>query len=199
MTVAANGDTQLTTAAPFDGLASIAFDGSGDYAQSAVYSPTPSTGVAGEFCQECWFWVNDSGVTRDIMGMTQAGAPDVNWIVYRKGSSDKLCLFVGNSSSGFDRIIGTDTVIAGQWNHAAHTRNGTSQKLWLNGVLQGEHALASADAQGWNTDISLKTFILGSYMGTAEFFAGKIDNYRLTFGIARYTAPFTPPVTLPGA
>lgn len=80
---------------------------------------------------------------------------------------------------------------ANAWTHYALTRVGNAFTLWRNGVASatGSSAL-SVGAAG-------KTFAIGCYAqdsgALGQVFNGYIDELRVTKGIARYTANFTPP------
>jgi hypothetical protein len=69
--------------------------------------------------------------------------------------------------------------------HVAFTRSGTTIKLWVNGTerasnTSGENALSG-------------TSFIGSRDGSTESLNGRIDDLRITKGVGRYTATFTPP------
>jgi hypothetical protein len=77
------------------------------------------------------------------------------------------------------------------WTHLAVTYDGTTIRSFTNGVL-----IASAGV----TFISPSTTpslgvncILGDAVGAANTFSGYIDDLRITKGVCRYTATFTPP------
>ena len=71
--------------------------------------------------------------------------------------------------------------------HVAITRAAGQLRLFLDGVLQG--ALASAH------DFSANRFRMGANLNpsTGEYFKGWVRDVRITPGVARYTAAFTPP------
>ena len=89
------------------------------------------------------------------------------------------------------RITG-GVVPASQWVHIALSRSGTSTRLFMDGLQTGStytdtlNYIASPVRIGDGND---------GVSPTASF-SGYIDDFRITKGIARYTANFTPP-TLP--
>ena len=70
------------------------------------------------------------------------------------------------------------------WSHVAAVYNGTTINLYLNGVSVLSTAIV-------NTDYDTPIYI-GSVPAGNEYFNGYIDELRVTKGVARYTANFTP-------
>jgi len=75
----------------------------------------------------------------------------------------------------------------GEWHHFALVRNGTTVTLYIDGF-----ALGSVTDSG-NVGGSSVWSIGSRYGGTSEQFEGSFDDFRVTKGLARYTAEFTPP------
>ena len=81
-------------------------------------------------------------------------------------------------------LVSTTTASVSTWYHVAYVRSGTSFNLYVNGIL--ESTVTNSDSfnfSGW-------TIGRGYYDNQ---FNGYIDDFRITKGVARYTAPFTPP------
>lgn len=102
-----------------------------------------------------------------------------------------------NSNTIYTRIVGTYVSGAGfavptnTWSHIAIVRSGNDVKTYLNGVGQEIANVGSADI--------LPSTVPVRSMGTPAvgYAAVYIDDLRVTNGIARYTANFTPPTSLP--
>lgn len=79
------------------------------------------------------------------------------------------------------------------WHHIAFVRNGTSFNIYYDGVAQ---SLTASTAIGSNdlNDISA-LFTVGGNAGLGNYFNGYIDEFRVSKGIARWTANFTPPLS----
>jgi len=77
--------------------------------------------------------------------------------------------------------------VVNQWQHIAMTREGTSLRLFYNGTLFD----SGTNSYNLNqTDYVLyAAYTDGSYLS----FGGYIQDVRITKGLARYTANFTPP------
>jgi hypothetical protein len=199
------GDAALSSANPRFGPTSAFFDGAGDYIKTPVYAPTPSTGsllgtgVSGFLVAECWALFTDSSVLRTIFGLWNTATPAVGWVVERNGAN-KLNLFIGNNSLGFNRITGTTTITQDAHHHIALTRDAAGFKLWLDGVQQGSTYSGdggTGGSQSSDYSIDLAYVLMGAYFNTSggtynEFMRGRIDEFQLSFRDAKYSGPFTP-------
>lgn len=89
-------------------------------------------------------------------------------------------------------ILGTNVIIANTWNHYAFVKNGSTITLYVNGTQESTATYAS-DIGNTSTDIYLGT----SYcQNNAKLqLDGYIEDLRVTKGLARYTANFTPPTS----
>lgn len=82
-----------------------------------------------------------------------------------------------------------DTSMAGRWVHVAITRQGGAYKMFIDGALVRS---ASGPAA---TNLSGRNILIGtSDTGGSDKFRGLIEQIRVTKGIVRYTASFTPPI-----
>lgn len=175
-TVTAGGDAQISTAEKKFGTGSALFDGTGDYLELPLSSAFDFG--SDNFTIECWFYTSST-----------------NWqtILARWGGSANV-FFIGvdQDAQGVEVYINGSSVLNGPvnlsaWNHVAFVRNGTSLKLFLNGIEEdsyniGYTAIDTTDAQlriGADNDVNNK-------------FNGYIDEVRITKGVARYTANFVP-------
>ena len=182
------GNAQISTAQSKFGGASIAFDGTGDYLT------VPSTGApgdfgAGDFTVELWtFLVSRINTFPCLLG---------NYTAFAAGS---FALFTGHVSgsttqyqlalngSGFPSI-NAGTILYNQWAHIAVVRSVSTITLYLNGVSIGSVA-SSANLTGTTGSLWVGTTGDATAGGAIN---GYIDDLRITKGVARYTANFTPP------
>ena len=95
--------------------------------------------------------------------------------------------FMGSNAETAYNIISKDTVPNGAWTHVAVTRQNGTTYLFVGGVLQG----FTTHVFNFN---SVPDVRLGSSPYN-EIYYGYIDEFRITKGVARYTATFTPPTT----
>jgi hypothetical protein len=73
------------------------------------------------------------------------------------------------------------------WNHVAIVRNGSTWTVSINGTSVGTATYSGT------VNIPIGPLEIGWAGTTDSYFTGYIDDLRITKGIARYTANFTPP------
>jgi hypothetical protein len=75
------------------------------------------------------------------------------------------------------------------WHHIALSYDGTIYRVFVDGVQ-------SFSIAGAMSGQASPLGVIGSYAnGVEPFFNGYLDEIRVTKGMARYTASFTPPTT----
>jgi hypothetical protein len=89
--------------------------------------------------------------------------------------------FIINSSSAAQLSVPLNT-----WHHVAYTRNGSMLRIFLNGVLV--KSVSGSDCFSNNGYLRFARNVSG---GDAGYF----DEFRVTMGVARYTADFVAPTT----
>ena len=171
--------TGSTTQANFANTKSMYFDGTGDYITFAAgnfYFPS-------DFTIECW-----------IRGSSLAGANSI--VANNFGGNNGFLLWVQSnalrarlydSSANQTNLIGSISISDNTWTHVALTRSGNTIKTFINGTQ--DQSGTYTDTLG---DISVVSTI-GAYNSGTSPLNGYIQDFRLTKGLARYTANFTPP------
>jgi hypothetical protein len=191
----ANGNAQIDTAQFKFGGASGLFDGTGDYV-STPDSVDFTLGTS-DFTIDFWFNCNAAGGSNQgLGGQNDSGGTGTNtaWRIYR--TSGNVISFQTASGGGFDATLTgttqfTNAVNTG-WHHCAVTRSGSTFRLFLDGVQE-----ASTVSSGAVDDSSLN-LVVGRLGDQSIDWTGWIDEFRLSVGIARWSANFTPPVTAYG-
>jgi len=175
-TVTANGATISTAQSKFGG-ASMYFNGS-SHTATIPYSTDFDAG-SGDITIEAWVR-KDSTADRCIVSA-------------RSGANINYHLFAGSvvaldtiPSGGISSIVGTTSFSTNTWHHVAATKSGNTWRIFLDGNLEG-----SATVSGTYTATSAPLVVGAS--SSNYFFDGYIDDLRITKGVARYTASFTPP------
>jgi hypothetical protein len=79
-----------------------------------------------------------------------------------------------------------DFPVANTWYHFAIVRNGTTTTLYKNGTSY----LSLTDTANYTTPYIV---IGNAYQTSRNGVIGYMDDFRVTSGLARYTANFTPP------
>jgi hypothetical protein len=179
-TVTAFGNAQISTAQSKFGGASIAFDGSGDYLQ---VNPAPVIALGTEnFTVECFLYLNS--------------IPSVNnnYIIDQRTSSNTAAFALFLDSTRLRWALDGATVIAPTaawqsqaWTHVALVRNSGVVTAYINGsqIFTGSNTYAMQSPPSPTT--------VGARYTLSESLDGYIDDLRITKGVARYTANFTPP------
>jgi hypothetical protein len=178
-TVTAVGNAQISTAQSKFGGASILFDGTGDYLD--VGSNSAFGYGLSDFTIEAWVYRNVSSALQVIIDQRAGVVTQLAPTLYFNATS----LFY--YANGGNRITG-GVVPASQWVHIALSRSGTSTKLFING-LQGGSTYSDS-----NNYIDSPARVGGANDGSSvASLNGYLDDIRITKGVARYTANFTPP------
>lgn len=182
-TVTANGDAQISTAQSKFGGASAAFDGTGDWL-SLASSGLFSFGT-GDFTIEAWIYGNNISVSiidtrsADVLGS------------YIFGISSSKLDFLYSTASPY-RLTSTNNVPSSQWSHVAVTRSSGTLRLFIDGSQEAS-TTATGVIDANNTPAIGGGRSTGASTVNGYFFNGYIDDFRVTKGVARYTANFTPP------
>jgi hypothetical protein len=182
-TVTAVGDAQISTAIadPFGNNTRgvLAFDGTGDYL-SIPASSSFAFGLA-DFTVELWLYRSGSGQQHLYEGRDLVAT---NQILLFLNSSNQLTYYANGA------VVITTTAVPtfNAWAHVALCRASGNSRLFLNGVQVG-----STFADSTNIVAPPATINIGANQVGNTSLNGYIDDLRITKGIARYTANFSPP------
>ena len=177
-TITRSGDAQISTAQSKWGSGSGYFDGSGDYL-SVADSADFGFGT-GDFTIECWCYLPGS-VSGDGQLFDFRAGSGQNGLFYIDGADGrKLTYYNGTVYTGGSAVSLT------AWNHLALCRASGTTKAFLNGVSQW----TTTDSFDFGASRPLK--IAANFAGSTGLNA-YFQDLRVTKGVARYTADFTPP------
>lgn len=185
-TVTFAGTAQLDTAQSKFGGAALLLDGTGDYV--TISDSDNWTFGTGDFTIDCWaYWAAVGAGDFTLWSQWKTGQ-EAWWLRY---SSNTLYLGINNVANAYS-VSWTPTVST--WYHIALVRYGSSVKIYIDGV-----SIVTFDFTG--VDIAASTGLL--YIGAIEAgsgyeFNGSIDELRISKGIAKWTANFTPPTSAYG-
>jgi hypothetical protein len=184
--VTINGDTRPNNFSPYTtGYYSNYFDGTGDFLSNG--SATGINVGTGNFTVEAWVYLNSNSNYSGVFSSWYSTNTS-NGILLGFLNTGVLYAAVGNAMGGSAPVeITGSTVTTGFWHHVALVRNGTSHRLYLNGV---NVATTTATAKSVDTTV----FHIGKYYVDANnyYINGNISNLRFT-NTDVYTANFTPP------
>lgn len=174
------GDAQVSTTVVKYGTASMKFDGTGDYLQNNG-NTLPFTFGTSDFTIEMWAYFNNVTTSANLYEGRPASTNGAYPVLYVASST--LRWYV----SSVDQIT-SSAITTGTWYHIAVCRASGSTRLFINGTQSGSTYSDSTVYLG-----ASNRPLIGTYDGAAGFFNGYIDDLRITKGLARYTANFTPP------
>jgi hypothetical protein len=136
----------------------------------------------GDFTVEAWVYPGSQKNTYNcLLGGTTSGALVIN--LYGVGTSSQLKL---NPYGSADIASISYTFTQDTWAHIAVAREGTSLRVFINGVQVGSTISNSTNFSASSTCIGANN------NGAAQTFTGYIDDLRVTKGKALYTSNFTP-------
>ena len=182
------GNAQISTSVKKFGTGSMAFDGSGDYLLMPLNTQLQLG--SGNFTIE--FWLNL--VSRDTSGACI-------FANYNSFTTGALSFFAGHATSSstkyqiacngtFPAIQSSANVAYNQWDHFAIVRNGNTLTLYINGTADGTFSMTGISVDGVGSN-----WIVGAALDALTNYElnGYLDEFRITKGVARYTANFTAP------
>jgi hypothetical protein len=187
--ITANGNAQLVKGVKKYGNAAGYFDGSGDYLIIENPSQNLINWFESDFTIETWVYL-DSTPTDTVSQsspMIGNGNPFSSEEYFSFGVTHSLSVkfkYWNGSEQGF--ATSPSIISIGQWYHIAFVKNGTNLKIYIDGV-----EMTSSELVGTPIVSDGVPFVIGGLC--TGYFNGRIEDLRITKGIARYTANFTPP------
>ena len=131
---------------------------------------------AGDFTWECFAYHTSHATNQTLINI---------------GVSDQFVWYIDTAAKvnyfdGSNNVLGANTMPDSTWTHLALVRSGTTLTSYIGGTA-GNAPITVASTIGGNLALTL-FYDLGS----AEW-TGNMASIRITKGVARYTADFTPP------
>lgn len=174
------GNAQVSTTQAKFGTTSVAFDGSGDGLKFPSNSPM-SMGT-GNFTWE--FWVNPATASagyKSIVDTRTATLSDGFFFGLNPGTLQLVVV------SNVTVLTASTSLTANTWQHVALVRSSGTLTIYLGGTSIGSVSNS--------TNLTSGAGVIGASdsISNPNPFNGYIDDLRITKGVARYTANFTPP------
>jgi len=173
-TVTAVGNAQISTAIAnqFGNTTGvIAFDGTGDYVQ-LLNSDLLAFGT-GDYTIEMWIYGTDNATGRRIIELSGNG----------EGNLAVVGTTIQYYNGTFNDSSSSNVIVANSWQHIALSRQAGTARVYVDGTVRISRAAPLSTSQ--------RSLYIGGL--NAVPFVGYMDEIRITKGVARYTANFTPP------
>ena len=180
-------NAQISTSVFKYGTGALKFNGTTDVALTPA--KTAFTLGSGDFTVECW--INQTAAQNAyIAGQGDATSTAANTPWYMFINTSRLPQIAVNTSGGLVQAVSSTAVTLNTWTHVAGVRDGSTLRLYVNGVQTATSALI------YTVNTSSSNLGIGNAGdSTSYYFNGYIDDFRFTKGICRYPSgtTFTPP------
>lgn len=168
------------------GSSSLLLDGTDDYI-STPYSPNFDFS-GGIWTVDCWIRANSLDANGTIWSRNTDGN---NYIVATLLTTGEIKFdIVTSGSTTVTMTTSSASITTGAWFHIEINQSGTAYKIFVNGTQRGS-----------TTDSDLPVAYAGAFeigrlgVGTANYFNGWIDEFRVLKGVRAHSTTFTPPTT----
>ena len=189
-----NGTPKLNASVPANNTAafggSMYFDGAGDYLSLA---DSGDWSFDGDFTIDAWVRFDVTGSDDVIIANWDSNDNAKKAWILNKDTNDDIS-FIAKQTDGTTviSITSSSSVLANTWYHMAIVRSGSTATLYIDGEIKGSDSSATITTSSTGNPI-----LVGVQYNTlptvANPIAGSIDELRISKGIARWTANFTPP------
>jgi hypothetical protein len=142
----------------------------------------------GDFTIELWVYVPSWTNNTNGKMMLDSRPNSTNGAYWNLGLTSIGRAQFTTLTSGGVNVTAPSIIPTAQWVHVAVTRASGRIDLWINGT-------SVANATGNTDNISSSGLRIGrnAFAPSDSFWSGNMDDIRITKGVARYTANFTPP------
>jgi hypothetical protein len=184
LSITRNGNTTQGSFSPYGSNWSNFFGGSSDYLQIADSSAF--TFGSGDFTVEFWIYSSNTSLTI-IIGQNNGTEAATSFDVRYNGTT-----ISGNIFSGGDNYAISESMSKNAWHHVAFVRNGTSLRIYVDGVSTSSTAVSTVSV---NDSSNVLRIGASSQTTPAYYLNGYLSNVRIVKGTAVYTSNFTPSTT----
>ena len=181
-TVTPVGNAQISTSQSKFGGSSIAFDGTGDYL--TLNGSNDFAFGTGNFTVETWIRPSNLTGQKVLLDTRAAGESTLGtkWILYTDNASLAFAA-AGSTYTGGTLSLNT-------WHFIVLCRSSGITRAYLDGVQVGSTV---TDSTNYTIGALRPTIGTDGNSPSSLSFNGYMDDLRITKGVARYTANFTPP------
>jgi hypothetical protein len=182
LTITGYDNAKISTTQSKFGGSSIYLDGSGDYLSVPASNSLFGFGTGDFTIEFFWYPQAASGYSGVICGATT-----YHFIYLRRNESNGVLeLYAGNGWE-IANVGNLGTLTNDEWHHIAISRESTNLRIFIDGSLRDTINAGTKSILYDNSVIFIGNDIF-NYKAKGYF-----DEVRITKGVARYTAAFTPP------
>jgi hypothetical protein len=185
------GNAGISTSVVKYGSGSLVFTGGTSYLN--VGNQPDLDLLSTDYTVEFWLYKNATATYMTVCGDYSVATTNT-WQILFDVNGTKIAWFNGANTTF--TLTSTNTISNSAWTHIAFVRSGTTLTVYLNGVPNGSATLSTNYSSTTNLFIGHTPELLaGRYLN------GYLDDFRITKGVARYTADFSSnlPQQLPSA
>jgi hypothetical protein len=169
------------------------FDGSSGFLQTGASS---NFQLSGDFTFETWVYM-PALVNTSLLSWWTFGTASSCAFMFQALNTGFLQFTYGLGATNAS-IAGTSAkIVPGAWNHVAITRQGSTVRFFVNGVLDATTGTVSGALNSATQPVLLGADNNQSGFTAHNFFSGYLTGLRLVNGTALYTASFTPSTSIP--
>lgn len=179
-TVTANNGAVISTTTPKFGTGELQC-GSSKYLSVPISAAGPLDLGSGDWTFE--LWLNPATVSASQIFAQMGTYPGNGFFIQQNPSGSVQCTIQGVSAS-----VSSQPLTIGTYSHIALVQTGGTTRLFVDGVGTSDSHVTSA---AFTTSVTIGEGLANSGIPST----GKIDEIRITKGLARYTTNFTPPAS----
>lgn len=161
---------------------------SGSFIPTSYLQMAAATGLqfTGDFTIEVWAFPT---VAADMIIGTSSTDFNVQIFRLNENGAGTLSFYINGTQVFSPTSAG---ITANTWQHLAFSRTGTNSRMFVNGIQIG------STVTNWSGTFRLDLIGTFFYQGTrlGNDYRGYLDDFRITKGLGRYSANFTPPSAL---
>lgn len=180
VTWSANGNASISTSSPYNGTGSLVLDGNGDWINTTNNSAAPGSG---DFTLEMWVYLDAANNTVQGLYSNHNDANGLDKFFIYINNTNKMSVVAYEGNWAGEPAV---TFPAQQWTHVAVSRVSGTLRLFQGGQIVGQ----VTNTQNFSRNIVTIGRVYTDLPGAS--LAGKIDLFRITKGVGRYSAAFTP-------
>lgn len=152
------------------------FDGSTSYLNASIGT------LSGTWTVEFWVNISTLGVQYNFTNFSTGGSGTTGINIWKNTSNQLVVDDGANAQTPFSTVTFST---ANVWYHVAVTRDGTTTRGYINGVLAGFHTFTPA---------GVNAVTIGRYNSPTAYLLGYMSSLRIVDGVVVYTGAFTPPI-----